>query len=73
MYVCTNVLSLFLGYLFLPETKDRTLEDIDAIFMKANNWLQPVRIAKIMPEGFAEEMDLSEKNNMKADQIENTA
>lgn len=31
VYVCTNLLSVTTFYLFLPETKNRTLEDIDAV------------------------------------------
>lgn len=61
--MCTNVTTFFLVYLFLPETRDRTLEDIDSIFISAETWLQPVKLAKTMPMGVAEEMDLSEKTS----------
>ncbi|KAK4497723.1 hypothetical protein PRZ48_010376 [Zasmidium cellare] len=61
VYVCTNLLTLVFVYLLLPETRDRTLEDIDAFFLGAKNWLQPVKVAKTMPPGVAEEFDLKEK------------
>ncbi|EME42495.1 hypothetical protein DOTSEDRAFT_73361 [Dothistroma septosporum NZE10] len=61
VYVCTNLLSVVTFYLFLPETKNRTLEDIDAFFVGSRNALQPVKVAKTMPEGAAGEWDLSRK------------
>ena len=45
----------------LPETRDRTLEDIDGFFLGAKNALQPVKVARRMPAGYAEEFDLKEK------------
>lgn len=71
VYVCTNLLSVVLFYLFLPETKNRTLEDIDAFFVGCKNSLQPVKIARRMPEGgVAEGADGSEKDKSHADELE---
>lgn len=61
VYVCTNLVSVVTFYLFLPETMDRTLEDVDAFFLGSRNMLQPVKIAKSMPAGVAGEWDLREK------------
>ncbi|KXT02087.1 hypothetical protein AC578_6693 [Pseudocercospora eumusae] len=71
VYICTNLLSVMTFYLFLPETKNRTLEDIDAFFLKATTPFHPPKIAKSLPEGAAENTDLREKLNPHADQIEN--
>lgn len=68
VFVCTNSLSVAFFYLFAPETKNRSLEDIDAIFLDSTNALQPVKTAKTMPPGFAEEHDISAKG--KTDQEE---
>lgn len=74
VYVCTNLCTLTFVYLLLPETRDRTLEDIDAFFLSAKNPLQPVKIAKTMPVGIAEDYNLAEKvDPSKAEQVENTA
>lgn len=70
VYVCTNSLSFAVFYFFAPETKGRTLEDIDAIFLASRNALQPVKVAKDMPPGIAEEMDLREKVNPEAERVE---
>lgn len=70
VYVCTNVTTLVLGYLFLPETGDRTLEDIDNVFVRAQNWFEPVKIAKAMPLGVAEGWNFSEKASPDADMVE---
>lgn len=68
VYVCTNSLSVVVFYLFLPETKGRTLEDIDAAFLAASNALQPVKMA--MPPGIAEAFDMSEKAGVGAERVE---
>ena len=70
VFVCTNSLSVAVFYLFAPETKGRTLEDIDAIFLDSKNALQPVKTAKRMPPGVAEEYDLSEKVRSNAEHEE---
>lgn len=60
-------------YLFAPETKGRTLEDIDAVFLASHNALQPPRVAKNMPIGVAEAVNISEKGAVEADQVEEKA
>lgn len=63
VYVGTNSLSFATFYLFAPETKGRTLEDIDAFFVGAKNALQPVKVAKNMPPGYGV-YDDSEKRDL---------
>ncbi|CAK3903564.1 Sugar transporter STL1 [Lecanosticta acicola] len=70
VYVCTNILSVVVFYLFVPETKNRTLEDVDAFFLTANNAFQPVKIAKTMPEGIAENVDMSKKMPLEEEKVE---
>jgi len=70
VYVCTNSLSVAVFYFFAPETRGMTLEDVDAVFLASKNALQPVKVAKDMPPGIAEEMDLREKVNPDAEMIE---
>jgi len=72
VYVCTNSLSVAMFYLFAPETKGRTLEYIDAIFLTSKNALEPVRAAKRIAPGFAEEVDLGEKAGYQAEKVEET-
>jgi sugar porter (SP) family MFS transporter len=74
VYVCTNCLSVVVFWLFAPETKGRTLEDIDAIFLGSKNALQPVKLAKSVQPGFAEEVDISKKGGVEqAERVENVA
>jgi len=73
VFVCTNALSVVMFYLFLPETKNRTLEDIDAFFLGSRNPLQPVKVAKTMPAGIAEQMDLSDKIHGSDEKVEKLA
>ncbi|KAF2724066.1 hexose transporter [Polychaeton citri CBS 116435] len=61
VFVCTNTLSFTVFYFFAPETKGRTLEDIDAIFLESSNALEVVKVAKTLPAGIAEEYDLATK------------
>lgn len=57
-------------YLLLPETKSKSLEDIDACFMSSTNVLQAVELAKTMQAGIAEELIASEKVKSHAEQVE---
>ncbi|KAM3413823.1 hypothetical protein BST61_g10506 [Cercospora zeina] len=70
VYVCTNALSVIVFYLFLPETKNRSLEDIDAIFVRSTNPLQPVKVAKTLPEDVPVDIVSTEKSGTQAEQVE---
>ncbi|KAF2767642.1 putative sugar transporter [Teratosphaeria nubilosa] len=70
VYVCTNCLGVTVFYLFCPETKGRTLEDIDAFFLGSKNALQPVKRAKLMRPGVAEDLDMRQKADVKAEKLE---
>jgi hypothetical protein len=41
-------------YFFFPETRRRTLEDIDVIFIEAKSSLSVARLSKQMPENVAQ-------------------
>ncbi|KAI7525983.1 hypothetical protein KC331_g17213, partial [Hortaea werneckii] len=70
VYICTNSLTVLVVYLFLPETKGKSLEDIDACFISSTNALQPVPLARTMQAGIAEELMASEKVGNHAEQVE---
>ncbi|KAI7530944.1 hypothetical protein KC316_g17282 [Hortaea werneckii] len=70
VYICTNSLTVLVVYLFLPETKGESLEDIDACFISSTNALQPVPLARTMQAGIAEELMASEKVGDHAEQVE---
>ncbi|KAJ5023037.1 putative sugar transporter [Bipolaris maydis] len=48
-YMCTSTLCFVFVYFFCPETKNRGLEDIDEFFLRSDNALQVVRIARELP------------------------
>ncbi|PIA96044.1 Sugar transporter STL1 [Cercospora beticola] len=70
VYVCTNLLSVAVFYLFLPETRNGSLEDIDAFFVRSTNPLQPVKVAKMLPEDVPVYLESTEKGAMQAEQVE---
>lgn len=47
--VCNAVMVLSV-YFFFPETKGRTLEEIDALFMRSKSIFDPPRVAKSLPK-----------------------
>ncbi|OQE29660.1 hypothetical protein PENSTE_c002G09145 [Penicillium steckii] len=49
IYACISAFAFISFYLFCPETKGRTLEEIDDIFVQSNSVFDPVRIAREMP------------------------
>ncbi|TID21464.1 hypothetical protein E6O75_ATG04859 [Venturia nashicola] len=49
VYVCTNCAAFLFFYLFCPETKGRSLEGIDEIYVRSENMFMPVRVAREMP------------------------
>ena len=72
VYTATSAAGCVIIYLFYPETRGRTLEEIDAIFLRSKSVFDPVRIAKRLPIGFdvldtidgsvKEALDISEMN-----------
>jgi hypothetical protein len=49
IYAAINAFSVVVFYFFYPETKGRTLEEIDGIFVQSKNVFDPVREARILP------------------------
>jgi hypothetical protein len=49
VYAVINGFSVFVFYFFYPETKGRTLEEIDMIFVQSKSIWDPVRIARELP------------------------
>ncbi|KAI4763191.1 general substrate transporter [Aureobasidium sp. EXF-12344] len=48
-YMCTSATAFVFVYFFCPETKGRGLEDVDEFFMRSENALQVVRVARELP------------------------
>ncbi|KAJ5885372.1 hypothetical protein N7495_009882 [Penicillium taxi] len=49
VYACISACALTTFYFFCPETKGRTLEEIDEIFVKSNSVFDTVKVAREMP------------------------
>jgi hypothetical protein len=49
IYAAINAFSVIVFYFFYPETKGRTLEEIDEIFVQSKTIFDPVRIARELP------------------------
>lgn len=49
VYACINACSFAVFYLFFPETKGRTLEEIDDIFIQSASVFDPVNVEKSLP------------------------
>lgn len=52
VYAVTSAAGCVVIYLFYPETRGRSLEEIDEIFLQSNSIFDPVRVAKRLPVGF---------------------
>lgn len=70
VFICTNAVSVVVFYLFVPETKGRTLEDIDTIFHESRNALQPRRVARQYHSELTEDADESEQASTNAERME---
>lgn len=51
VYVCTGTLAGVVFYMFCPETKGRSLEDIDEIFLQSGSIWDTVKVARALPTG----------------------
>lgn len=49
VYACISALASVFFYLFCPETKGRTLEEIDEIFINSSSFFDTVKVSKEMP------------------------
>jgi sugar porter (SP) family MFS transporter len=51
VYAATSAAGCVVIYLFYPETRGRSLEEIDEIFLRSKTIFDPVRVAKNLPIG----------------------
>ncbi|KAK5172248.1 uncharacterized protein LTR77_003886 [Saxophila tyrrhenica] len=56
VFAAVNASSIPVVYFFYPETRGRSLEEIDEIFTKSNSVLEPVKVAKRLPQKHLTEM-----------------
>lgn len=73
VYACISAFGLAFFYFLCPETKGRTLEEIDEIFVNSKSFFDTVQVAKEMPYqtellAYAED---TEKMGMEAERVEN--
>ncbi|KAJ5639960.1 uncharacterized protein N7484_007822 [Penicillium longicatenatum] len=75
VYACISAFGLAFFYFLCPETKGRTLEEIDEIFVNSKSFFDTVRVAKEMPyqTELLAHADDKEKMGMEAERIENVA
>lgn len=63
VYAATSAVGVVVIFLFYPETRGRSLEEIDQIFVQSKSIFDPVRLAKNLPMG----IDLMEEIDRKND------
>jgi sugar porter (SP) family MFS transporter len=51
VYACISAFAFVVSFFFFPETKGRTLEEIDEIFIRSKSIFDPVRVEKTLPRG----------------------
>jgi len=51
VYASTSFVGVFLIYFLYPETKGRSLEEIDEVFLQSKSIFDPVRLAMTLPLG----------------------
>lgn len=75
VYACISAFACGSFYLFCPETKGRTLEEIDEIFVMSNSVFDTVRIARELPfqTDILAHIDDTEKVAVRDERIENVS
>lgn len=73
IYACISAFACAVFYLFCPETKGRTLEEIDDIFVQSKSVFDTVAVARKMPfqTEILAHVDETEKAEMKDERVEN--
>lgn len=71
-YMCTSATAFMFVYLLCPETRNRGLEDIDQFFVRSENALQVVGIARNLPWDAGLSTVIDEKVN-KAEHLEESS
>lgn len=51
VYACISAFAFTVFFFFYPETKGRTLEEIDEIFIRSKTIFDPVKVEKSLPRG----------------------
>lgn len=66
VYASTSAVGCLIIYLFYPETRGRSLEEIDEIFIQAKSALDTVRVARELPLGLdvLETIEAAEKSGV---------
>ncbi|KAJ5201590.1 General substrate transporter [Penicillium cinerascens] len=75
VYACISAFACGSFYLFCPETKGRTLEEIDEIFIMSSSVFDTVRIARELPfqTGILAHIDDTEKVAVRDERVENVS
>ena len=72
VYACISAFAFVVFYFFCPETKGRTLEEIDEIFVTSKSIFDTVRVARELPyhTEILAHVDDTEKNAIKSEHFE---
>lgn len=54
VYLCICISATVTFFFFFPETRGRSLEEIDEIFLQSKSVFDPVRVAKELPSHISE-------------------
>ncbi|KAH0043233.1 hypothetical protein KCU78_g623, partial [Aureobasidium melanogenum] len=68
-YMCTSATAFMFVFIFCPETRGRGLEDVDQFFIRSDNALQVVKVARDLPWDAGVSSIIDEKVN-KAEHLE---
>ena len=75
VYACISAFGSIVFYVFYPETKGRSLEEIDDIFVQSKSIFDPVRIAQEMPlqAEVLDVLDTAEQEKARGGMVEDVA
>ena len=70
VYLCICVSAVITFFFFFPETRGRSLEEIDEIFIQSRSIFDPVRVAKELPSHIDEVATVAEDEKATEDRAE---